>query len=129
MRDDEEETFRDIFCEHFWITTSGFFSDTALTCSMMEMGIDRILFSVDYPVRRKPAWRRMAENPAARPRRHRETAERQCPSPTQALKLMNGWKRRVGDGTREGNAFQRDTEARTAARLTPRSVFRGARRT
>jgi predicted TIM-barrel fold metal-dependent hydrolase len=45
----QEKTFRDIFCEHFWITTSGFFSDTALMCSMMEMGIDRILFSVDYP--------------------------------------------------------------------------------
>jgi len=45
----KEKTFRDIFCEHFWITTSGFFSDTALMCSMMEMGIDRILFSVDYP--------------------------------------------------------------------------------
>ena len=45
----KENTFRDIFCEHFWITTSGFFSDTALMCSMMEMGIDRILFSVDYP--------------------------------------------------------------------------------
>ena len=29
--------------------TSGFFSDTALVCSMMEMGIDHILFSVDYP--------------------------------------------------------------------------------
>ena len=45
----KEKTFRDIFCEHFWITTSGFFSDTALVCSMMEMGIDRILFLVDYP--------------------------------------------------------------------------------
>jgi predicted TIM-barrel fold metal-dependent hydrolase len=44
-----ETTFRDIFCEHFWITTSGFFSDPALVCCMMEMGIDRILFSVDYP--------------------------------------------------------------------------------
>jgi hypothetical protein len=33
----KEKTFRDIFCEHFWITTSGFFSDTALVCSMMEM--------------------------------------------------------------------------------------------
>jgi 2,3-dihydroxybenzoate decarboxylase len=41
--------FRDTFCEHFWITTSGFFSDPALLCCMMEMGIDRILFSVDYP--------------------------------------------------------------------------------
>ncbi len=41
--------FRDTFCEHFWITTSGFFSDPALLCCMMEMGIDRILFSIDYP--------------------------------------------------------------------------------
>src|SRR5947199_6034920 len=41
--------FRDTFCEHFWITTSGFFSDPALVCCMMEMGVDRILFSVDYP--------------------------------------------------------------------------------
>src|SRR5712691_762804 len=30
-----ETTFRDIFCEHFWITTSGFFSDPALVCCMM----------------------------------------------------------------------------------------------
>ena len=41
--------FRDAFCEHFWITTSGFFSDPALLCCVMEMGVDRILFSVDYP--------------------------------------------------------------------------------
>ncbi|HEV8029630.1 MAG TPA: amidohydrolase family protein [Stellaceae bacterium] len=41
--------FRDTFCEHFYITTSGFFSDPALLCCMMEMGVDRILFSVDYP--------------------------------------------------------------------------------
>jgi 2,3-dihydroxybenzoate decarboxylase len=41
--------FRDAFCEHFYITTSGFFSDPALLCCVMEMGIDRILFSVDYP--------------------------------------------------------------------------------
>jgi predicted TIM-barrel fold metal-dependent hydrolase len=41
--------FRDTFREHFWITTSGFFSDPALLCCMMEMGVDRILFSVDYP--------------------------------------------------------------------------------
>ena len=45
----KEKTFRDVFCEHFYITTSGFFSDPALVCCMMEMGIDRILFSVDYP--------------------------------------------------------------------------------
>ena len=41
--------FRDAFCEHFWITTSGNFSNPALLCCVMEMGADRILFSVDYP--------------------------------------------------------------------------------
>ena len=41
--------FREVFREHFWITTSGNFSTAALLCSMMEMGTDRILFSVDYP--------------------------------------------------------------------------------
>jgi predicted TIM-barrel fold metal-dependent hydrolase len=41
--------FRDTFREHFWITTSGNFSTSALLCSIMEMGADRVLFSVDYP--------------------------------------------------------------------------------
>jgi predicted TIM-barrel fold metal-dependent hydrolase len=51
--------FRDTFCEHFWITTSGFFSDPALHCCITEMGVDRILFSIDYPfVENRPgtAW-------------------------------------------------------------------------
>jgi predicted TIM-barrel fold metal-dependent hydrolase len=43
------KTFRDTFCEHFYVTTSGFFSDPALLCCVMEMGVDRIMFSVDYP--------------------------------------------------------------------------------
>src|SRR6266568_4493137 len=43
------KSFRDVFCEHFYVTTSGFFSNPALLCCVMEMGIDRILFSVDYP--------------------------------------------------------------------------------
>ena len=41
--------FRDVFREHFWITTSGNFSTPALMCCLLEMGADRILFSVDYP--------------------------------------------------------------------------------
>jgi 2,3-dihydroxybenzoate decarboxylase len=41
--------FRDTFREHFWITTSGNFSTPALMCCVMELGADRILFSVDYP--------------------------------------------------------------------------------
>jgi 2,3-dihydroxybenzoate decarboxylase len=42
-------SFRDVFSEHFYITTSGNFSDPALLCSIQELGIGRILFSVDWP--------------------------------------------------------------------------------
>jgi predicted TIM-barrel fold metal-dependent hydrolase len=48
--------FRKAFCDHFWITTSGFFSNPALMCCVQEMGVDRIIFSVDYPfVENEPA--------------------------------------------------------------------------
>ena len=46
--------FRDAFTEHFWITTSGNFSNPALLCCVMEMGADRIIFSVDYPFVENP---------------------------------------------------------------------------
>jgi 2,3-dihydroxybenzoate decarboxylase len=42
-------SFRQEFCRHFYVTTSGNFSTPALLCSIMEMGIDRVLFSVDWP--------------------------------------------------------------------------------
>jgi predicted TIM-barrel fold metal-dependent hydrolase len=42
-------SFREQFSQHFYITTSGNFSTPALPCSMMELGEDRILFSVDWP--------------------------------------------------------------------------------
>ena len=42
-------SFRDYFCKHFWITTSGNFSNPALLCCVLEMGIDRIIFAIDYP--------------------------------------------------------------------------------
>jgi 2,3-dihydroxybenzoate decarboxylase len=45
----QPSNFADVFRKHFWVTTSGFFSDTALRCSIDEMGIDRVLFSVDWP--------------------------------------------------------------------------------
>jgi predicted TIM-barrel fold metal-dependent hydrolase len=41
--------FADYYRAHFWLTTSGAFSDTALACAIAEMGVDRILFSVDWP--------------------------------------------------------------------------------
>ena len=42
-------SFRDIFCNNFYITTSGNFSNPALLCCVQEMGVDRILFAVDWP--------------------------------------------------------------------------------
>jgi 2,3-dihydroxybenzoate decarboxylase len=42
-------SFRDVFCKNFYITTSGNFSNPALLCCVMEMGIDHILFAVDWP--------------------------------------------------------------------------------
>jgi 2,3-dihydroxybenzoate decarboxylase len=41
--------FKDLFLAHFHVTTSGHFSTPALLCTLLEMGIDRILFSVDWP--------------------------------------------------------------------------------
>ncbi|HUB98073.1 MAG TPA: amidohydrolase family protein, partial [Stellaceae bacterium] len=41
--------FADIFRDRFHITTSGNFSQPALACTIAEMGIDRVLFSVDWP--------------------------------------------------------------------------------
>lgn len=41
--------FAKVFTEHFHVTTSGFFSDSALRCCIEEMGIDRVIFSVDWP--------------------------------------------------------------------------------
>jgi 2,3-dihydroxybenzoate decarboxylase len=42
-------SFKEIFRRNFYLTTSGNFSDTALTASITEMGLDHILFSVDWP--------------------------------------------------------------------------------
>ncbi len=42
-------SFREIFTNNFHITTSGNFSTPALLCCAMELGIERIMFSVDYP--------------------------------------------------------------------------------
>jgi predicted TIM-barrel fold metal-dependent hydrolase len=37
------------FRDHFYVTTSGNFSEPALLCTVMELGADRILFAVDWP--------------------------------------------------------------------------------
>lgn len=52
-------SFRDTFCKNFYVTTSGFFSNPALLCTVMELGADRILFAIDWPFVPNPpgtAW-------------------------------------------------------------------------
>jgi len=48
-RTSSSTSFKETFRKNFYLTTSGNFSDTALTASITEMGIDRIMFSVDWP--------------------------------------------------------------------------------
>jgi len=57
-------SFRDVFCGNFHITTSGNFSDPALMCCVQEMGVDRIMFAVDWPfVANAPATQWMQSVP------------------------------------------------------------------
>jgi 2,3-dihydroxybenzoate decarboxylase len=60
-------SFRDVFCKNFYVTTSGFFSDPALLCCVMEMGVDHILFAIDWPfvLDNKPAVEWMSRVPLA----------------------------------------------------------------
>jgi predicted TIM-barrel fold metal-dependent hydrolase len=39
------------FCEHFFVTTSGYFTQPPFRCALDILGADRILYSVDYPYR------------------------------------------------------------------------------
>ena len=54
-------SFRDVFCNNFYITTSGNFSNPALLCCIMEMGVERVLFAVDYPFVANPPSTRWME--------------------------------------------------------------------
>jgi predicted TIM-barrel fold metal-dependent hydrolase len=48
-RDTPMKNFKEIFTRNFHVTTSGFFSDTALQCCLQVLGPERIMFSVDWP--------------------------------------------------------------------------------
>jgi|SRR5215475_1885460 len=59
-----EAGFRDAFSSHFYVTTSGFFSNPALLTCVMELGIDRILFAIDWPfVLNEPGTRWLEQVP------------------------------------------------------------------
>ncbi|MFD5554644.1 amidohydrolase family protein [Streptomyces sp. NPDC127068] len=47
-----EKSLPEYFADNIWITTSGSFSDHALTSAILSVGADRIMFAVDYPYAR-----------------------------------------------------------------------------
>lgn len=44
-----KKTIRDYFAVNIWVTTSGHFSTSTLKYVCDEIGVDRVLFSIDYP--------------------------------------------------------------------------------
>jgi predicted TIM-barrel fold metal-dependent hydrolase len=44
-----KRTFVEYLRSNFYVTTSGNFHTPTLKCAIAEMGVDRVLFSVDYP--------------------------------------------------------------------------------
>jgi len=55
------------FCEHFYVTTSGFFTTPPFQCMQQVVGIDRIMFSVDYPFSANTLGRKFLDNLAVGP--------------------------------------------------------------
>ena len=44
-----QRTLSEYFQQHFWLTTSGYFTAPPFLCMLQVIGADRIMFSVDYP--------------------------------------------------------------------------------
>ena len=49
------------FLRHFWVTTSGMFSLPPVLCALSVFGVDRVLFSVDYPFARNAQGRALLD--------------------------------------------------------------------
>ncbi len=50
------------FHKHFWITTSGYFTVPPFQCALEVVGIDRMLFSIDYPFSSTTRGRRFLDS-------------------------------------------------------------------
>jgi len=55
------------FCEHFYLTTSGYFTTPPFLCMLQVAGMDRIMFSVDYPFSPNTLGRKFLDNLAVSP--------------------------------------------------------------
>lgn len=67
-----QRPIEDYFIEHFYVSTSGFFSPTALLNLQLVLGADRILFAVDYPYNSSQEARSFLESaPISQPDREK----------------------------------------------------------
>ena len=55
------------FCEHFYLTTSGYFTTPPFLCMQQVVGVGRIMFSVDYPFSPNTMGRMFLDNLAVSP--------------------------------------------------------------
>jgi uncharacterized protein len=62
-----KRSISEYFCEHFYLTTSGYFTTPPFLCTQQVVGIDRILFSVDYPFSSNALGRKFLDNLAVSP--------------------------------------------------------------
>ncbi len=49
------------FARNIWVTTSGLFSIPPVMCTVQVLGVDRVLFSVDYPFGSNAAGRALLD--------------------------------------------------------------------
>ena len=49
------------FLRNVWVTTAGMFSLPPVMCAVQVLGVDRVLFSVDYPFGSNQAGRRLLD--------------------------------------------------------------------
>src|SRR5579863_4359369 len=52
----------DYFATNIWVTTSGLFSIPPVMCTVQVLGVDRVLFSVDYPFGSNAAGRALLDS-------------------------------------------------------------------
>lgn len=66
----------DILLDHVYITTAGVFSTSAFLCALTKFGVDRIMFSIDYPYSGAPLGKSWLDSVPL--------------SPADKLKIMHG---------------------------------------
>ena len=64
---DLKRSVSEYFCENFYLTTSGYFSTPPFLCMKQVVGIDHILFSVDYPFSANDVGRKFLDSLALSP--------------------------------------------------------------